>query len=143
MRLSVLRLALKRRIEIRGRCLRLMEIVQKVSAIDIRGDHTRIAIQRLGKILPRQFTFSFVLVHIAGKQRNIRLLWQDAFVLRCQREQIVISLEVQVVVSEIDGSVSVTGESLDRLLTDACGFPIVAIEAEVSLLLAQYLRLGL
>ena len=118
---------------------RAAKIVQHVSAIDVGRDHFRIALDRLGEVLDGEFRLPVVLVHVAGEERNVGLLGEDIHVLLREREQIVPFLQVKQVVAEVDNHVAILGQGLDGLLRDIRGLPIVSLEAEVALLLAQHL----
>ncbi len=77
-----------------GRCgSRLVQVMQHVSAVDVRRNHIRIPVQRRSKILPRLIKLSVMLVHIAGQQRNVRLFSKSVAVLSGQLQEVVVALE--------------------------------------------------
>ena len=77
MRFAVIRITLDGCFEIRRGRLRLVQIVQHIAAIHIRGNHIRITLQGLGEVLACLIQLPIMLVHIAGQQGNIRLFRQN------------------------------------------------------------------
>ena len=116
MRLAVVRFPLQCRLEVRFRRLRLMQIMEHVTAIDVCGHYVGIAVQSLGKIQPRLIELSLMLVYITGQQRNVRLFGKDLVLLRGQLLQLVVSCQVQQIVAEIHHHVAVVRQHLDDLL---------------------------
>ena len=84
MRLPVVGLSLQCRFEVIRSLTRLVKVVQHVTAIHIGCDHFGVACKRLGKVLPRLLAESLVLVNVALKQRNIRLLRENVEIVRRQ-----------------------------------------------------------
>jgi hypothetical protein len=142
MRLAVIRLTLERGFKVGGGRLGAMEIVQDKAAIHIGSDHAWIALDGCGEVGERLIVLAVLLVHVAGEKGNVGLLRQHVHVLRRKLEEIVVVLQMEQVVAEVDDDIAIVRQRLDGLAAGSSGLAVVALEAEVALLLAQHLRLA-